>query len=137
MGDGGDSNSSCIQRMFQVVEGKSGGERRRRGSKSSLFQRLRSMQEGRGMQEERSTQEGRSMQEEGRSMQEGKAELRRDQVEGERVGIMIITMILNIYLHHHHGHDQGEREEEDEDKSHRRSLVLRGGEAEQTRNVSR
>ena len=42
--------------MFEVVEGKSGdrgGERRRRGSKSSLFQRLRSMQEGRSMQEEK------------------------------------------------------------------------------------
>ena len=38
------------------MEGKSGdrgGERRRRGSKSSLFQRLRSMQEGRSMQEEK------------------------------------------------------------------------------------
>ena len=42
--------------MFEVVEGKSsdrGGERRRRGSKSSLFQRLRSMQEGRSTQEEK------------------------------------------------------------------------------------
>ena len=29
-------------------------------------------------------------------MQEGKAELRRDQVKGERVGIMIITMIMII-----------------------------------------
>ena len=48
------------------------------------------------MQEEKSMQEGRSMQEEGRSMQEGKAELRRDQVEGERVGIMIIIMIMII-----------------------------------------
>ena len=58
--------------MFKVGEGRSGergGERRRRGSKSSLFQRLRSMQEGR--------QEGRSMQ------QEEKADQRRD--EDDRV----------------------------------------------------
>ena len=31
-------------------------------------------------------------------MQEGKAELRRDQVEGERVGILIIIMIIIIFM---------------------------------------
>ena len=46
-------------KVLQVAEGRSGergGERRRRGSKSSLFQRLRSMQEGRSMQEEKGDQ---------------------------------------------------------------------------------
>ena len=46
-------------KVSQVAEGRSGergGERRRRGSKSSLFQRLRSLQEGRNMQEEKADQ---------------------------------------------------------------------------------
>ena len=56
--------------MAEGRSGERGGERRRRGSKSSLFQRLRSLQEGRNMQE-------------GRSLQEEKADQRRG--EGERV----------------------------------------------------
>ena len=80
--------------VFKVGEGRSGergGERRRRGSKSSLFQRLRSMQEGR--QEGRSMQEGRQ---EGRStQQEEKADQRRD--EDDRVAWLLGLLLYWQY----------------------------------------
>jgi len=88
--------------------GGGGGERRRRGSKSSLFQRLRSLQEGRSLQ-------GRENVECRRNDDEEVERRRRRRRRGNDA------------------EDGGDLE----GKSHRRSLVLRGGDGEQTSNVSR
>ena len=111
--------------MLQVDCGGGGGvERRRRGSKSSLFQRLRSLQEGRSLQGRDNVECRKNDDEEvfwfdivlkARDAETEQVERRRRRRRGNDA------------------EDGGDLE----GKSHRRSLVLRGGDGEQTSNVSR
>ena len=112
--------------MLQVeCGGGGGGERRRRGSKSSLFQRLRSLQEGRSLQ-------GRE-----------NVECRRNDDE-EVFCFDIVLKARDVETEQVERRRRRRRRGNDaedggglEGKSHRRSLVLRGGDGEQTSNVSR
>ena len=112
--------------MLQVECGGGGvGERRRRGSKSSLFQRLRSLQEGRSLA-------GRE-----------NVECRRNDDE-EVFWFDIVLKARDVETEQVERRRRRRRRGNDaedggdlEGKSHRRSLVLRGGDGEQTSNVSR